>query len=573
MRKIVRHTASKVLSLAVVAQLIVPSAAFAGYEATCSNETTQGGSVNTCDSRIAQRLAIINRNEAEIENEIKVESNTGNNTIKEVNGNVSYTSGDVEVDYEVKNEANFNTSTIDLGGQDVSVHTENKETQSNGDNFALGNVVIDALIVNDNELEVENEVKVKTDTGNNDILEVNGDVDGVSGDVDVQGSIETKGNVNESEVNGFGDVSLTAKNNRTQSDGYNVAESNARLGLRIENRNEVDVENEVKVMAFTGDNDLKEVNGDVKSWDSGDVDVKLDTTNGGDKGLNNNRTIVDNWANSVTIETENYETQGNSENFAFGEVALMLDILNKNKELDIDNEFEVFADTGLNDVLEVNGDVDFESGKVDIESMLENKGNVNFTEVDGGGDFVANARNERTQSDSVNEAYSMIGIMLKVDNFNEADIENEADLLGFTGENSAKEVNGDLGLGTGDVSLKSGAMSDANYNTTKVLSGAEDATTKAENVETQSDSTNIACATIDRGGNLSKESKCGTPDYNVDDYVSNDNELEVENDMFEFGDTGMNHILEVNGAVDFDSGMVDQGSHAESTGNVNHTEL
>lgn len=561
MNKLLKNVASKILALTVVAQLVLPSVALAGLTAECSNNTTQGWSTNLCDSRISQRIEIFNSNSADVENYIDLGANTGSNTITEVNGDVDYTSGDIDVEYSVENELNFNETTLDLGGDDIEVITENNTTQSDSENIAVGNVEVDVSIENGNELNVENTVIELLDTGNNDILEVNGDVDGQSGSIESDGEISTEGNHNTTEVEGVGDIELEARNEMTQSGSINVADSSADVSLYIENWNETSVENYVEALAYSGDNDLAEVNGDVDKWNSGDVTVDVEVANGADDGLGVNDTVVDHWADSISVITENNTTQGWSDNIALGEVAMALEIINYNG-FEIDNELFLFGDSGLNDVVEVNGDVDFESGELDLSSDIANDGNVNFTEVDGSGDLEAFAANRMTQSDSYNYADSFIGWALLVDNYNWAEVDNIAAVLGFSSENLVLEVNGDLDFVTGDVTLKDDADTTANFNTTEVSNGPGDNTAEAENEETQSGSVNEAYAVIDRNGV-----------ENGDDAVFNVNELDLDNELVEFGDTGWNEILEVNGDIDFETGEVDESSDVTSDGNYNETEL
>jgi hypothetical protein len=180
-----------------------------------------------------------------------------------------------------------------------------------------------------------------------------------------------------------------------------------------------------------------------------------------------------------------------------------------------------------------------------------------------------------TQSDSTNIADAVISYLLRVNNFNDADIENDSTILGFTGDNFFKEVNGDLGVGTGDVDLSNWTDSMANFNTTDIEVGMGDADATAENIETQSDSTNIACSIIDRSG-MGYYGECGSEgahEVHVDDFILNENNLEADTDNFQFGDTGTNELRDVNGDADFDTGEVDESDETVVSGNMNTSNL
>lgn len=547
--------AAKAAAAFAVAALVVTAGApvvAAATNATCTNSYTQSNSTNVCQNQRTRTIVINNSNEADVDNTIEIDANTGGNTISSVNGNVGQTTGDIDSTSNVNNDLNKNETEVDLGAGGVDMVGENSNTQSNSDNVVT-NVYDDTVeINNDNDLDIENEVFVQQNSGDNETFSVNGDVDNTTGDATVDNEITNDANTNDTTVDGEGDVSITGINNNTQSDSLNLVENVLVTDLEINNENDADIANDVEILQNTGGNTIMDVNGDA-GLDTGDADADSAISNG--NALNHNTTEVDGWADSIDIYSENDNTQSDSLNTAVATVVLEAEINNEN-ELDVENDVFILSDSGLNWFQEINGDLDFNSGDVDSESDVETHGNDNFTSFEGASDVMAWASNNMTQSNSDNLADNLIVFDLLVDNVNSADLDNENVVLGFSGTNTGMDVNGDVDFGTGDIDLASGLLNDVNYNETEVDNGIDDADLEAENSNTQSGSLNATLNTL------------------VDDIeVENENELDVENDAVVFGDSGLNSLFSINGGVDFDSGNVDEASDAENLGNFNSTTL
>lgn len=76
--------------------------------ANCENRNTGPRSRNVCHATVRQETRNITRNWARVNNNVGVFSNTGGNEIRNVNGDVDMTTGDVTVDILIDNNVNHN---------------------------------------------------------------------------------------------------------------------------------------------------------------------------------------------------------------------------------------------------------------------------------------------------------------------------------------------------------------------------------------------------------------------------------------------------------------------------------
>lgn len=225
-----------------------------------------------------------------------------------------------------------------------------------------------------NNAEIENDVSIEANTGENEANKNNGDASIATGDISTETNIDNS-NINTSVVNNVccptEESNLTISGNGAQSENSIGLERSKEINVEI--NNEAEIENDVSIEANTGRNEASKNNGDA-SIDTGNIDIGTDISNA---NINNaavviavasesiSASILDNGAesqNSIEIEDEN-------------EIDIEI-----NNEADIENEVEVEANTGENFASGNIGDVAITTGDINIDTSISNEG-VNVSQV------------------------------------------------------------------------------------------------------------------------------------------------------------------------------------------------
>jgi hypothetical protein len=130
----------------------------------------------------------------------------------------------------------------------------------------------------DNDLDVRNCIDIKAETGDNEVEDNCGDGYIQTGDISVEGNLETMGNIVDIDSGLFGnDISIEASNATTGCDSDNDIE------VCVEDENEIDINNDADVPTCldarleTGCNEVDEncCGGEIVT---GDADIQLDAS-------------------------------------------------------------------------------------------------------------------------------------------------------------------------------------------------------------------------------------------------------------------------------------------------------
>lgn len=148
-------------------------------------------SVNSVDVNNLTNTNVSQTNTANISNNINVDANTGRNTADGNNGNVSITTGNIDVLSKINN-SNINAS-IHLGGQIQSTtHAVIKGNGSGSVNIITFNNEQNEEVINLNIADIRNMVMQTLNTGGNTAEDNVGDVAIVTGDIDSEVIIDNK---------------------------------------------------------------------------------------------------------------------------------------------------------------------------------------------------------------------------------------------------------------------------------------------------------------------------------------------------------------------------------------------
>ena len=254
------------------------------------------------------------------------------------------------------------SASIDIGGTNDTTgpNSENENTWEIDDEFDLEVR---------NEADVDFDLDIEVATGDTDVESNTTVEDFTTGDI--MGEIDVANWLNTGDIElgsmELGDGDFTFVNDTTGPWSSNENKAEIDLSLDIEISNDADVDNDLDLDVETGDNDVKNntVVGDVET---GDIlfDISLDNrlnTGAGDLDLS------DLGGTSIGGTFRNDTTGPNSENENKLEVDSSLDIDVKN-EAKIENDVEIKASTGGNDVGNntVVGDISTGGVRIDYSS-------------------------------------------------------------------------------------------------------------------------------------------------------------------------------------------------------------
>ena len=240
---------------------------------------------NTVDVSTSNNTAVVQNNEAHVNNNIKVESNTGENTADDnTGGDVEIETGDADTEVNVSNSLNSNQASVDCCNEgDTEVKISGNGSDS--DNEIDLNLDNSTVVTQENDAKIGNEVDVDSDTGDNSADDnTGGDVVIETGDADAEVNIDNMVNFNAADVDCGCVLDLTAKiaGNGTESD--NKIKADVEGGSEVFQDNAICLDNSGDVDADTGDNDAEDNTGSVDSDPSittGDADTNVSVENSG----------------------------------------------------------------------------------------------------------------------------------------------------------------------------------------------------------------------------------------------------------------------------------------------------
>lgn len=255
---------------------------------------------NTVSLKQDDDTEIHQNNYAGVDNKVRVDAGTGNNEANKNNGgSVRVGTGDSAVKVTESTHANENWARIggkndDKGGKLSARIVNNASDTKNNINLTLDR---DALIVQDNRADVDNDAHVKSETGNNEANKNNGGKVAIdTGDSTVEVWLTTDVNFNKAALDCGCLLDVLAKVDGNAVNSKN--EIRATLdddravfqGGRKGGGNDADVDNRADVKGHTGDNDASKNNagsgskGD-PSVETGDSKVKVDEKTSGNENI------------------------------------------------------------------------------------------------------------------------------------------------------------------------------------------------------------------------------------------------------------------------------------------------
>lgn len=350
-------------------------------DTTISINGNGSDSDNNANVSFEQSTTVVQNNDAQITNDVRVDANTGDNEANDnTGGDVSVQTGDVDAEVSVTNVANKNVADVECctgGDKEIEISKNGSDSDNTVDFDWKNNIDV----FQENDANIRNDVRVEANTGDNEANDnTDGDVSIETGDADVSVSVTNMANANFANVgngdNG-GDVSLRITGNGSDSD--NEIDLDFDSSIVISQDNDADIDNDIRVDADTGDNEAEDNTGDDVSIETGDIDSEVDVHN----------MVNFNWADldcgclleDLTVEiSKNGADSDNSIEADFNFNDDEEEGVFQENDINLDNDLEDLEfDTGDNEAEDNTGDPELETG--DIDSMVDVHNFVNANVV------------------------------------------------------------------------------------------------------------------------------------------------------------------------------------------------
>lgn len=356
-------------------------------------------------------ISIVSDNEAVVENDIVVGASTGDNLIDDNDGNATIDTGDINIVTNIVNIVNTNIANSDFyffqnniyeeleGDIDLSnaADSNTEQLETNESSGALNTT----QIVNNNQGTIENNVSITASSGKNSVINNGGNAKINSGDINIVTSIINllNSNVISSQIVSFiinvfggwtGDLVLPGGKAMKNLTGEGDFTENSQVIVS----NEAYVENEVNVIANTGDNSIENSGGN-SSINTGNANIKTNLLNVANSNIQHKSwfsiaiNTFGNWIGNIFSLPDglsiNKDSQGVNINNSYSEDygnpinTNNSSQINSNNFGSIGNNVTITALTGSNSIDSNSGNAEISSGNANILTNISNFVNTNIT--------------------------------------------------------------------------------------------------------------------------------------------------------------------------------------------------
>ena len=438
---------------------------------------------------------VANSNQADVDQEVTARANTGDNTASRnisFGGNAGVIStGDATVYNKLSAAANSNKAGVTsncpgLPGYDGSL----TNTGANLDYDASTSKTCSTTITNGNGVAINQVVDSEANTGGNRAdgnIAIGGGAAGLitTGDAEVSSILVTRANENVVLVGGSGGNGSPGNgaNIYLVNTGRNATIHDRRTGSNVTNvasSNSATIDQVVNGSANTGDNTSNgniAFNGDAGVITTGDATVvtKLETD------VNHNKTSVATGGNgSGGGDTSIVNTGNNLDADISSQDSTETTVTNSNSA-EIDQNVEVEANTGRNTAtgnIAFNGDAGvITTGDATVVTELSVEANSNETLIANGGSGDIDSTNDTSIVNTGNNADIDLSTRetneTTVHNHNTADVTQDVEAVGNTGDNTVTGNIGNTSIQTGDVRISTEVITNANNNYTFIIDSEE----------------------------------------------------------------------------------------------------
>ncbi len=379
MNKFYYKIATAISTASLLAGSIVPGV----YGATTVTITGNGSdSDNTANVAVDQTTYVSQGNEANVQNTVYADANTGGNKANDnTGGDVSIETGDATSNVTIENSLNSNVAEVNpCCPGDTTLKISGNGSDS--DNEINADITTETLVEQGNEANVNNWVDAYAGTGKNKANDnTGGDVSIETGDADIDVEISNSLNANSATIGGGGSSDIDIEISGNGSDSDNDVNFALDVLTWLTQGNSANVQNTVYADAKTGKNKANDNTGGDVSIETGDADVNVDVSN----LANFNSADLDSCECITDVEVKISGNGSDSDNEVNLELEKILGVEQGN-EFDCKNgvdacaEVYADADTGGNKANDNTGDVDdpgIQTGDASVDVTVDNTANAN----------------------------------------------------------------------------------------------------------------------------------------------------------------------------------------------------
>jgi hypothetical protein len=327
-------------------------------------------------------------NNTQIKNKVNLQTNTGGNGAEDnTNGDIVIKTGDSESAVSIVNNAGMNAAELELCDCDLNAMLKIEGNGSDSKNEVEVNSKTKNEAFQDNNVDVNNDVKAESNTGDNNADDnTGGEVSIDTGDVSTLILTKTSVGLNALRMkagNGNGGM-LSAWISGNGSDSENEIELDHETETYVEQTNEVDVDNDIDGEVNSGDNSADDNTGGLVEIETGDVELGI----GVETNSSFNFADVEGCGCLLDGLVKIMGNGTDSDNEVEVEVEDQLEVFQDNDddiETDIDGELE----TGDNSAEDNTGGVDGDDPSIetgDAEGVVSVENNSGFNSL-GGAEF------------------------------------------------------------------------------------------------------------------------------------------------------------------------------------------
>ncbi len=288
MNKMAKRTAAIVAAGVMLLNTVLPVLA-ADTSIVISGNGAQAN--DTANVSVSSDTQVTQSNTADVTNNIKTDSQTGDNSISgTTGGSSSIDTGTSSTQVDVKNAVNSNVA--DVNGcctGDTSVSIKDNGAQSN--NTANTGISNETTLWQTNAANVANNVSTNNETGDNTIKNTtNGSASISTGDTNTDVHVSTLANANEAQIGGNGGSgSFSAEILGNGALSHNTINTDLSSETTLGQINHANISNDVNTDSQTGDNEISGNTGGAVGILTGDAN----TTVGVDNMVNFNSANID----------------------------------------------------------------------------------------------------------------------------------------------------------------------------------------------------------------------------------------------------------------------------------------
>jgi hypothetical protein len=272
MKNLTKKLISSILTLTIIMYGIFTPVALAEEIIITGNGAD---TVNNANVSTTSETTVVQNNDANIDNNINVDANTGNNSANENTGdNVAIQTGNSNVSTSVQNNANTSVASVNnccpTNGVNAVISGNGADSRNNLNYSSVNSLNIDV----NQAANIDNNIDIKANTGHNSASRNVGDVSIKTGNIWVDNEIANRTNFSKVTAARAGSLSALLKISGNGASSLNAILFNNENNTNINVNNFAKIDNDVDLDLNTGNNTANKNVGDVNIA-TGDIEARV----------------------------------------------------------------------------------------------------------------------------------------------------------------------------------------------------------------------------------------------------------------------------------------------------------